>query len=93
MQQDNSQGGGVGEKTLGEANAENEDAFAGSREPSGGEADDTDFSDEHPLASPGELAGPADQAIAREIEALGPADGTLADTADEQGSPGGDSRE
>lgn len=56
---------------------------AGEGEPSGGVADDVEFSNEHPLASPGELAGTADQAIAREIEALGPVDGSLADAADE----------
>ena len=68
---------------------------AGEGDPSGGVTDDdTEFSDEHPLASPGELAGTADQAIAREIEALGPADGSLADAADEQDADkGGDSRE
>lgn len=44
--------------------------------------DDTEFSDEHPLASPGELAGTADQAIARELEALGPVDESLADASD-----------
>lgn len=85
MQQDNTpQGGGLNEKTLGAANAENEDAMAGRGEPSDDADDDTEFSNEHPLASPGELAGTADQAIAREIEALGPVDGTLADAAEEQ---------
>lgn len=34
--------------------------------------DDEAFGNEHPLASPGELAGTAGQAIARELEALGP---------------------
>lgn len=34
--------------------------------------DDEEFGNEHPLASPGELAGTAGQAIARELEALGP---------------------
>lgn len=88
MQQDQgSQGGGLGEKTLAAANAENEDAFAGSGQPSGGAADDAQFSNDHPLASPGELAGTADQAIAREIAALGPADGSLADAAGTDGGP------
>ena len=85
MQQDETpRGGGLNEKTLAPANAENEDAVAGRGEPSGGAADDTEFSNEHPLASPGELAGTADQAIAREIEALGPAGGSLGDAAEEE---------
>ncbi|WP_205481106.1 hypothetical protein [Sphingomonas arenae] len=85
QQNDGTQGGGLGEKQLAAANAENEDAFAGSADPSGGELDDVEFSNEHPLSSPGELAGTADQAIAREIAALGPADGSLADAAGTQG--------
>lgn len=72
-------GGGLGERQLEGAVAENEDAFAGSGDPSG--KDDVQFSNEHPLASPGELAGTADAAIAREMAALGPADGSLADAA------------
>jgi hypothetical protein len=85
QQQDNTpQGGGLSEKTLADANAENEDAMAARDEPSSDAEDDTEFSNEHPLASPGELAGTADQAIAREIEALGPADGSLAASIDEE---------
>lgn len=80
--QQNTQGGGLNERNLQNAAAENEDAFSAP----GAEAtqDDTQFSDEHPLASPGELAGTADQAIAAEIAALGPGDGSLSDAADEQ---------
>jgi hypothetical protein len=72
-------GGGLGERQLEGAAAENEDAFAGSGDTSG--KDDVQFSNEHPLASPGELAGTADAAIAREMAALGPADGSLAGAA------------
>jgi len=72
-------GGGLGERALEGAAAENEDASAGSGDPSG--QDDVEFSNEHPLSSPGELAGTADAAIAREMAALGPADGSLADAA------------
>jgi len=72
-------GGGLGERQLQDAAAENEDGFAGSGDPSG--QDDVQFSNEHPLSSPGELAGTADAAIAREMAALGPADGSLADAA------------
>jgi hypothetical protein len=72
-------GSGLGERQLAEAAAENEDAMAGAGDPSG--KDDVQFSNEHPLSSPGELAGTADAAIAREMAALGPADGSLADAA------------
>ena len=89
MQQNTtSEGGGLNEQALQAAVDENEDALAGSGDPSGGPADDTEFSNRHPLASPGELAGTADQAIAREIEALGPADGSLADAAGVGGDAG-----
>lgn len=92
MQDHEPQGGGLNEKSLQPAVDENEDGFAGSDDPSGEAVGDTEFSNEHPLASPGELAGTADQAIAREIEALGPADGSLADAADEaQGGGAGTS--
>ena len=88
MTQNIPQGGGLNDKALADANAENEDAIAGAGDPSGGPADDVEFSNAHPLASPGELAGTADQAIAREIEALGPADGSLADAAGVGGGAG-----
>lgn len=74
------QGGGLNERQLQGAVAENEDdGFAGSGDSS--HKDDVEFSNAHPLSSPGELAGTADAAIAREIAALGPADGSLADAA------------
>ena len=100
MQQDRENlGGGLGEKQMepaigqdplsGTGGSAGGGTRAGEGEPSGGVTDDKDFSDEHPLASPGELAGTADQAIAREIEALGPVDGSLADAAsDESGEAG-----
>lgn len=82
MQQDhNRRNDGLDNQALAAANAENEDAFAGAGEASGGPVDDTAFSDEHPLASPGELAGTADQAIAAEMAALGNADGSLSEAA------------
>jgi hypothetical protein len=98
MQQDrDSYGGGLGEKQMepavgqdplsGTGGSAGGGTRAGEGEPSGGVTDDTEFSNEHPLASPGELAGTADQAIAREIEALGPVDGSLADAA--SGDAGG----
>ncbi len=69
MDQTNPQGGGLGEKQLAAANAENEDAFAGSADPSGGELDDVEFSNAHPLASPTELAGTTEHAIEAEFAA------------------------
>ena len=96
MQKDNSaQGGGLGTKAMepalgqdplsGTGGSAGGGTEAGEGDPSGGVTDDTAFSDEHPLASPGELAGTADRAIAREIEALGPVDGSLADAAEQEG--------
>ncbi|MFC7537919.1 hypothetical protein ACFQPG_11175 [Sphingomonas sp. GCM10030256] len=81
QQQDGSgAGGSLDERTLGNATAENEEAHT-PRESADGPGDDPGFSNEHPLASPGELAGTADQAIAAEIAALGPDNGSLADAA------------
>lgn len=85
MQQDNSaQGGGLDERSRQGAAAENDDGHR-TRDQAEGGGDDTEFSDEHPLASPGELAGTAGEAIAAEIAALGPADGSLADAQSGQG--------
>ena len=81
MQQDRTgQGERPSDRDLQNAAAENEDAIADASTDTG---DDREFSDEHPLASPGELAGTADQAIAAEIAALGPEDDSLADSSDE----------
>jgi hypothetical protein len=69
MDQTAAQGDGPGQNQLAAANAENEDAFAGSGDPSGGEADDEAFSNDHPLASPTELAGTTEHAIEAEFAA------------------------
>jgi hypothetical protein len=69
MDETTAQEGGLGEKQLAAANAENEDAFAGSGDPSGGASDDAEFSNDHPLASPTELAGTTEHAIEAEFAA------------------------
>lgn len=70
------------ERNLQNATAEEDDARTPPIE-ADSTTDDTQFSDEHPLASPGELAGTAGEAIAAEIAALRPEDGSLGDAAED----------
>ena len=67
------------------ASAENGNVLDGSGDPSGREPDDTTFSDEHPLASPTELAGTTEHAIEAEFVARD----AMAAEADAQGAASG----
>jgi hypothetical protein len=77
------QGGGLNERALEPATEEplggtggsaGGGTIAGSGEPEGANTDTELAADEAVLASPGELAGTADRAIAAEMAALGPAE-------------------